>query len=380
MASKQNRVQAQAEAAQSRTVAFRTGLSLGGLALLGLVPTVAVAGACVGGPSRLVLWALGLWVSGVAVGFLFGIPRVLQGRQAPAPKDASNPGGADAQRAEDGLAYRQRVNTNLEEISDWLTKIIVGMGLVELRSMPEHLQRLGAQIVGGSGAPCDPTLGFALALFFLVVGFLFGYLVTRLYIQGALALAETDVATLTAMAGLELRVESAEAELETVKAVAVIPGPGAAAPGGVPPSDVTSGLEQLASQYKAIAVPDARVRVEAKNELAGKLSKFLVERGVNRDWLADQEDEVMILGLATLIQAFPQDGDAQRLIKGAAKAKRLHVRYKVVLALSKLADIGALRAEDRTTTLALLDTYATGADDALSKRIEALRQKLGPTH
>lgn len=388
MASKtasQGRAQARVDAARSRAVAFRTGLSLGGLALLGLVPTILVAGDCVGGASRLVLWALGLWVSGVAIGFLFGIPRVLQGGRASAPINASQgtAGAAAEQPAQEGLVYRQRVNTNLEEISDWLTKIIVGMGLVELRSMPGHLQRLGAQIVGGSPAPCDPTLGIALALFFAVVGFLFGYLVTRLYIQEALAQAETDVATLTALAGLELRAESAEAELETVKAVAVLPSPAEgdadAAAGAAPAADVTSGLQDLASRYKAVALPDLGARVAAKNELAGKLSKFLVERGVNRDWLAQQEDEVMILGLATLVQAFPQDGDTERLLKAATKAQRLHVRYKVVLALSKLADIGALRAEDRTATQALLETWAPGADEDLSKRIAALREKLRST-
>src|SRR5215207_3296326 len=51
---------------------------------------------------------------GALVGFLFGIPRRFQ-------REGSDP-------ALGGLV----VNTNLEQISDWLTKIIVGVGLVEI--------------------------------------------------------------------------------------------------------------------------------------------------------------------------------------------------------------------------------------------------------
>jgi len=36
-------------------------------------------------------------------------------------------------------------NTNLEQISDWLTKILVGVGLTQLREIPGQVQRLATQ-------------------------------------------------------------------------------------------------------------------------------------------------------------------------------------------------------------------------------------------
>lgn len=63
------------------------------------------------------LLALASVMVGVLVGFLFGIPRALQN---------AGTGGAEA-----GWG-RYSTNTNLEQISDWLTKILVGVGLVEL--------------------------------------------------------------------------------------------------------------------------------------------------------------------------------------------------------------------------------------------------------
>ena len=81
------------------------------------------------------------------VGFLFGIPRVLQDGQSgsagphpgvrpEAPTNLRLPSGASASSPSAGSGFRINVNTNLEQISDWLTKIIVGLGLVELRNMP----------------------------------------------------------------------------------------------------------------------------------------------------------------------------------------------------------------------------------------------------
>jgi hypothetical protein len=59
-------------------------------------------------------------VSGALLGFLFGIPRVL---------------AADQSRNHDSRRNQMSdaiiANTNLEQISDWLTKILVGVGLTQ---------------------------------------------------------------------------------------------------------------------------------------------------------------------------------------------------------------------------------------------------------
>lgn len=131
-------------------------------------------------------WGLGYFGGGYLIGFLFGIPRVLQ---------------ADANRngQQTGAGYEQRVNTNLEQISDWLTKIIVGLGLVQLRSLPQHLydaaRWMALSFVPGAAAGAalsDAAVSFAGAfiVFFSVLGFLSGYLTTRLFLAGAFGRAD----------------------------------------------------------------------------------------------------------------------------------------------------------------------------------------------
>jgi hypothetical protein len=118
-------------------------------------------------------------VCGFLTGFLFGIPKILQGARATST-DTNTASG-----------YRQRVNTNLEEISDWLTKIIVGLGLYELKLIPGWIDRLAAAFASSLSQtkPHQAFLGAAI-VFFLICGFLLGYLVTRLYLQGALGRAD----------------------------------------------------------------------------------------------------------------------------------------------------------------------------------------------
>lgn len=144
------------------------------------------------------LWALACLVAGAAIGFLFGIPKVLQKDDtAPTkPADGSSITESGVDRQEKADAYRQRVNTNLTEISDWLTKIIVGLGLVNLHKMPPHLGRLADILAGGlNPEAASKEKGFAVALIvcFAILGFLFGYLYTRLFLAGAFARADQNL-------------------------------------------------------------------------------------------------------------------------------------------------------------------------------------------
>jgi hypothetical protein len=125
------------------------------------------------------MWAFACLVLGAVVGFLFGIPRAIQ-------QDDSNP--ADQQRG-----YRQKVNTNLEQISDWLTKIIVGVGLVELRRVPELLNRASEFVSKGiGGTPEAQVLAASIIIFFVVLGFMSCYLSTRVYLSGTFTRAAAD--------------------------------------------------------------------------------------------------------------------------------------------------------------------------------------------
>ena len=107
---------------------------------------------------------------GAFLGFLFGIPRTLQGNTAPGPDETAD----------------YRPNTNLEQISDWLTKILVGVGLVELGRAGVPARNLIASIgaaVGGTDAA--RVTAAVLLVVFVVWGFVASYLLTRLRAAGA---------------------------------------------------------------------------------------------------------------------------------------------------------------------------------------------------
>jgi hypothetical protein len=117
--------------------------------------------------------------TGAGTGFLFGLPRTLTasdpgtaaggGQNSPAPPGVSpTPGNLP------GLS----TNTNLEQISDWLTKIIVGVGLTKLDGLPSAIEGFGnrtAEFFGFGGK----AFGIAAGLYFLIVGFFIGYILTR---------------------------------------------------------------------------------------------------------------------------------------------------------------------------------------------------------
>lgn len=136
--------------------------------------------------------AVGIAVAGAALlvgaltGFLFGIPRKLQqDRSAPSEDNGQEKSSA----REESALYGG--NTNLEQISDWLTKILVGVGLTQISAVGEALRKIADVAAPGFGG-FDSSGPFAAALvvYFLVSGFLIGYLWTRLFLGRALTAAE----------------------------------------------------------------------------------------------------------------------------------------------------------------------------------------------
>jgi hypothetical protein len=142
------------------------------------------------------MWAFACLCAGGFVGFLFGIPRVAP----PAEREPAAAARASTARSNtEGAAGALRgagwqSNSNLVEISDWLTKIIVGLGLIHLKDVPSAAQRLAGHVAAGFGdaAPAQQFEAFLMALLiaFTLLGFVTGYLYTRIFLQGALRRAE----------------------------------------------------------------------------------------------------------------------------------------------------------------------------------------------
>ena len=137
----------------------------------------------------------GALLLGALLGFIFGIPRALQA-QSDHPASASSPGPTG-----------YGVNTNLEQISDWFTKILVGAGLTQLRGIGSGLRHLADLVAPGMGGTSSSSV-FALAVivYFLLGGFLAGYLRTRLFLAGAFRAAD--------LRGLVERVQRIESQQE----------------------------------------------------------------------------------------------------------------------------------------------------------------------
>ncbi|MER5639781.1 hypothetical protein ABT095_22830 [Kitasatospora sp. NPDC002227] len=124
----------------------------------------------------------GCVVAGGLLGFLFGIPKVLTSGAAAHPDDLQSTSTS---------SYAP--NTNLEQVSDWLTKILLGAGLTQLVTLPHRLRQLGdalAPLVGGGAGAAQ--FAAALAVYFAVVGFVSGWLLTRLRMARALTVADRE--------------------------------------------------------------------------------------------------------------------------------------------------------------------------------------------
>jgi len=114
------------------------------------------------------LWSVAGVAAGALLGFLFGVPKVLQ-------DDTTKIGG-----------YRQLVNTNLDQISDWLTKVVVGLSLVNAKNITTYLENTAAILATALGhRSTDQALAMAVLVYFPVVGFMSVYILTRLYLSPA---------------------------------------------------------------------------------------------------------------------------------------------------------------------------------------------------
>lgn len=164
------------------------------IALLPLLFVGTVAAVIVGAEAAAVgsvlLWCVACLASGGTVGFLFGIPK--SNNATKPPKDPAK----IAPKPADHEVDFSRPNTNLEEVSDWLTKIIVGLGLVHLKDIQVKVMEIShnaASSLNPTPTTSDVSAATALVVGFGVLGFLCGYLYTRLFLQGAFSRSDNQM-------------------------------------------------------------------------------------------------------------------------------------------------------------------------------------------
>ncbi|WP_328323936.1 response regulator [Kribbella sp. NBC_00382] len=150
----------------------------GGALAVGAVAAIFVAAGSGASWSEGLRWSLYMIASGVIaviVGLIFGVPRARSEFVA-------------------GASERYSSNSNLEQISDWLTKLLVGAGLVQLASAPGRLAKLGDYLGSGLEVPSSAAYSLAAVVYGAGVGFTCGYLWTRLRMRIYLEAAEVQAA------------------------------------------------------------------------------------------------------------------------------------------------------------------------------------------
>jgi hypothetical protein len=357
------------------TFFFLIVLTLGLIALVLHYAGVHHLGICI-------MWTLACLIAGAAGGFLFGIPKIVQNGHA----DAQN----TAAQAEDQGQYQQQVNTNLTEISDWLTKIIIGLGLINLAKIPRYLTGTASTLANGidHGNPSSViALAYALIVCFTILGFLFGYITTRLFLAGAFSRADQQ-----AISKLQVTLESTQAQVASIEsnqslinqsiystkaATLNISGINSEANKVEASGFAIEQLEQMANDYLKISHPDWGERVRLKDNMANEIANYALKNNIQKDdilKLADAtSNEGLILALAMVINVRPEAGDFDKLMRLAPRVSRLHVRYKVLIALSNLFRQGFVRkASDRQATVNMINSiYRQNADSSLLKTIDA---------
>jgi len=117
--------------------------------------------------------------AGALFGFVFGIPRTLDPASRAAVATATSQGGSGA-----ASTALMAANTNLERISDWLTTLLIGATLVQIKDIAAWVGGLGKGLFEGGKAANDAVIP-VIVIYFFALAFLGVYLITRLYLTSA---------------------------------------------------------------------------------------------------------------------------------------------------------------------------------------------------
>lgn len=328
---------------------------------------------------RYPVWSLGLLVTGLFVGFLFGLPRDRDLRiQKPPPNEGES---ADTGTEATVITARRYVPDGMLEVADWLTKIIAGLGLVNLREVPRLMTALADAIVGDervlySNPLCmllrsfgfydysdDSQHSFALAMgvYFPIVGLSLGYIVTRCFLQAALLQGDREAEQVSqgplATPQLERKLVEGEQAAMSVAEGRMLP-----ADGEDPSRETADRLAALNQDYCNVHVPDYRERVRTKDQLAEQMYRLAVEHNVPKDWLARRTGDGYVAILALQALASPAPEDVNALLRAGPHAQMKHTKFKVAQAILKLWEAQLLDEERTPPVVSLLKSYLLDAE------------------
>ncbi len=213
------------------------------------------------------------------------------------------------------------MNTNLERISNWLTTVIVGVGLTKLEAVPGALTSFGRTV--------DPYFGYGGAvfgvgggLFFTIAGFFLAYVGTRVKLATVFGQSQVDVAAIFTPA------EKAAVALS----------------GGTPPSAATIGL----------GTPGSAAAGPADNSELKRADDTLLQKS-----LADLKSDEQIIAWAN---AKMRAGDPQAALTAYKDVAR---RIRLTEAQTKDFALVLAAAGDASGAATALDAYKTTAGQGI---------------
>lgn len=119
-------------------------------------------------------------IIGGLTGFLFGIPRVRQGNIVQVDEEGKVKPSVES-------------NTSLEQVSNWLTNIIIALGLANLVQIPPALESFGTRVAPALGGGVSAEVfAISMCLFYLIDGFIVSYLFTVIYYRRIVQTVESD--------------------------------------------------------------------------------------------------------------------------------------------------------------------------------------------
>jgi hypothetical protein len=285
------------------------GLIAGALAIVIFASSSGHVRTSLGSGLMFALAAVGV---GGFVGFLFGIPRALA-------TDVQNP---ETQPRALQASSRYIGNTNLEQISDWLTKILVGATLTQLGTIRESGSRLfGAMGPAlGSGASATAFAG-SVVIYFGVLGFVLGWLATRLLLGKALSDADRATALLDEADIAEERGDERLADELRVQAAKLI-----------------ESVDPLARRYEELRaeMPPSSARTEEMQTQMDRARDIALSGGIDREAVCRLFDDnraggrIAALGM---MQAAPELADIERLTEAISRPKSAFEQWAALSAL-----------------------------------------------
>jgi hypothetical protein len=183
-------------------------------------------------------------------------------------------------------------NTNLERISDWLTTLLIGAALVQIKDIAAWVGALGRELVK-TGAIANDALVPVIVILFFSLSFLGVYLITRLYLTSAF------MQTLAMLTGTAAPSESKQ----TIAS---------------PPSDVSNATARLSGKLTAALQSDKAEDLAAARTAFDNAKSDVVDR----------EDPALNANLATVLMKLLKAGAAQDRLQAVADLKAAIDRAK----------------------------------------------------